>query len=690
MTGEDPLRDLGVHATGGGGELRIWSGTADAIELCLFDDADPHWITATVPLVRDGNGVWSGSSPLLTPGRAYGVRVSGPPGPGNTFNPSTVLLDPYARGVSRITPGTWRSVVTDEAFDWAGTTKPNVPLDHTVIYEAHVKGLTKLSPQLARELRGTYAGLANNRTVGYLRDLGITAVELLPVHAFASERRLIGQGRTNHWGYNSLSYFAPHPAYASVAAQKAGPAAVLREFKGMVRLLHEAGIEVFLDVVYNHTAEEGIGGPRTSFRGIDNSSYYRQATAGVYVDTTGCGNSLDFSQDAPVRMVLDSVRYWANEVQIDGFRFDLAVTLGRDAMGGFDAEHPLLAGLRDDPALQGVKLIAEPWDVGHEGWQTGNFPDGWSEWNDRFRDSVRDFWLTDLAAARRGEHRAGGTGKLATALAGSADTFAKDRGPLASVNFVTAHDGFTLADLVAYDSKHNLGNGEQNRDGTDNNRSFNFGAEGATRDWRMVAARRRAMRNLMGTLLLSAGIPMITAGDEFGRTQHGNNNAYCHDSELTWLSWQHAGWQRELHAVVAKLLRLRRENPALRPVRYSVPNTHTPSASEMSWYAADGQPMTSHDWADPGTRCLQYVASSTPEVEAPNRVLLVVNGAEHDCTVTLPPHEGVADWELLWTSADDAAEGEMLPVGGEYPLPGPALALFRAVDGVAVDRVPAL
>ncbi|HEY8590658.1 MAG TPA: glycogen debranching protein GlgX [Naasia sp.] len=686
MTGGDHLRDLGVRAGADGGELRIWSGTADAVELCLFDDADPHWITATVPLVRDADGVWSGRSPLLTPGRAYGVRVSGPPGPGNTFNPSTVLLDPYARGVSRITPSTWRSVVTDESFDWAGTTKPAVPLDTTVVYETHVKGLTKLSPGLARELRGTYAGLANDHTVGYLRDLGITAVELLPVQAFASERRLVAQGRTNYWGYNSLSYFAPHPGYASTAAQKAGPAAVLREFKGMVRLLHEAGIEVFLDVVYNHTAEEGLGGPRTSFRGIDNSSYYRQATAGVYVDTTGCGNSLDFSQEAPVRMVLDSVRYWANEVQIDGFRFDLAVTLGRDERGGFDPEHPLLTGLRDDPALQGVKLIAEPWDVGFEGWQTGHFPPGWSEWNDRFRDTVRDFWLSDLAAARRGEHRAGSTGKLATALAGSADTFAKERGPLASVNFVTAHDGFTLADLTAYDTKHNLGNGEQNRDGTDNNRSFNFGVEGATRDQRILSARRRAMRNLLGTLLLSAGIPMLTAGDEFGRSQQGNNNPYCHDSELTWMSWQHSLWQQDLRKVTTKLLRLRRENPALRPSRYSVPHTRTPSASELSWYGEDGGPMTSHAWHDPGARCIQYVASSTPETEDANRVLLIINGSERDCAPTLPAHDDVGAYELLWTSADDAAEGDRLSPGDEFRLPGPALALFRAVAAAPVDE----
>ncbi|BDZ46400.1 hypothetical protein GCM10025866_23090 [Naasia aerilata] len=429
MTPEDPLRDLGVRRTGSRGSIRIWSGTADAVELCLFDSADSNWITSTVPLVRDEHGVWSGSSPMLTPGRRYGVRVSGPAGPGNTFNPASVLLDPYARGVFRSDSNTWRSVVVEDGFDWGESRKPATPLDRTVIYEAHARGLTKLSGRVPVELQGTYAGLANQGTIDYLRDLGITAVELLPVHAFASERRLVGQGLRNYWGYNSLSYFAPHPSYASAGAQQAGPEAVLREFKGMVKLLHEAGIEVILDVVYNHTAEEGIGGPRTSFRGIDNASYYRQAAGGEYVDTTGCGNSLDFSQEAPIRLVLDSVRYWANEMQIDGFRFDLAVTLGRDARGAFDPEHPLLVALRDDPALEGVKLIAEPWDVGYGGWQTGNFAAGWSEWNDSFRNATRDFWLSEVAASRHGTPPAGGAGRLASALSGSSEVFGKERGP---------------------------------------------------------------------------------------------------------------------------------------------------------------------------------------------------------------------------------------------------------------------
>ena len=405
--------------------------------------------------------------------------------------------------------------------------------------------------------------------IEHFLSLGVTSIELLPVHAFATEPRLLQHGLANYWGYNSLNFFTPHGAYATEESRRQGPEAILREFKGMVKLLHQAGLEVILDVVYNHTAEEGIGGPRTSLRGIDNRSYYRQQDDGAYIDVTGCGNSVNTSTDAAARLVLDSLRYWANDVQIDGFRFDLAATLGRDAAHHFTPDHPLLRAIVDDPALAGVKKISEPWDVGMGGWQTGNFGDGWHEWNDRYRDRVRNFWLSDVDYARRASTAPVGIGGFATRLAGSANTFSVERGPLASVNFVTAHDGFTLRDLVSYDVKHNLGNGEQNRDGADTNRSFNHGAEGATSDEGILATRRKAMRNLLGTLLLSAGIPMLTAGDEFGRTQRGNNNAYCHDSPLTWLSWDHAPWQEDLFAHVQRLIRLRSENPALRPSRFA-------------------------------------------------------------------------------------------------------------------------
>ncbi|MFD1715913.1 glycogen debranching protein GlgX [Amnibacterium flavum] len=679
MTSVDALQRLGVSRGDSGiPELRVWSSNASSIELVLFDDADPLWITSTAPFVREADDVWSVRSAGLTPGRRYSIRVSGPSGPQDTFNPASLLLDPYARGVVRLGPGNWRGVVVDESFDWGTTTKPAVPLDRTVIYEAHVRGLTKQSKRVPAVLRGSYAGLGHDSTVAYLKDLGVTAVELLPVHAFGSEVRLVGQGLSNYWGYNSFAFFAPHPSYASRAAQQSGPSGVLREFKQMVKSLHDAGLELLLDVVYNHTAEEGIGGPRYSFRGIDNAGYYRQTDNGQYIDTTGCGNSLDFGHEVPQRLVLDSVKYWANEMQVDGFRFDLAAALGRDARVHYDRDHPLLLALRDDPELAGVKMIAEPWDVGMGGWQTGNFPAGWSEWNDGYRGTVRDFWLSDIAAMRHYSHPPAGIGRLAGALAGSADVFPAERGPLASVNFVTAHDGFTLADLTAYNTKHNLGNGEQNRDGTSDNRSFNFGVEGETRDPRLLADRRRAMRNMMGTLLLSSGIPMITAGDEYGRTQRGNNNAYCHDSDLTWVSWLRTEWQEQLVEVTRTLLRIRRENPALRPMKYAVRDQSTPHATERSWYSAEGHRMADHDWHSPSNRTVQFLAASTPAVEKANMVLVAVHGGEYDRSIVLPVHDGITEYELLWTSADDLASGESLAAGEEYLISGPAIAVFAA------------
>ncbi|MET0954867.1 MAG: isoamylase, partial [Cryobacterium sp.] len=475
MTAPDSLRNLGVRATSNGGELRVWSEHAEAIELCIFDNTDPNWIVRTVPMVRGDNDVWVGRSRTLTAGRRYGIRVSGPNGPTHSFHPEKTLIDPYARGLVRVGPDQWQSSMVDGEFDWAGSTKPNTPMDHTVVYEAHVRGLSKLSSAMPVELRGTYAGLAHESTIAYLKNLGVTAVDLLPVQSFVSEQRLIKQGLSNYWGYNTFNFFTPHADYATQSSQSAGPEAVLREFKGMVKLLHEAGLEVILDVVYNHTAEEGPAGPVTSLRGIDNATYYRQDAQGRYIDVTGCGNTVNFGHEVPRRLVLDSLRYWANEVQIDGFRFDLAATLGRDENVHYTPEHPLLTEIRDDPALAGVKLIAEPWDVGMGGWQTGNFPTGWSEWNDRYRDRMRSFWLTDVAAVRENSTSDSGIGRFASRLAGSANTFSVERGPLASLNFITAHDGFTMADLTAYNVKHNVGNGEANRDGTNGNNSFNHG-----------------------------------------------------------------------------------------------------------------------------------------------------------------------------------------------------------------------
>ena len=671
-----------MHQTADGGRARVWSASATAMELCLFSDRDADWVERTVPMQRDDHGVWSVTTPHLAPGTRYGIRADGPSGGAHAFDRGRTLLDPYARGLTRSATGAWRGYLQEEEFDWGGVTKPATALDHTVIYEAHVKGLTRLSPHVPEELRGTYAGLAHESTIAYLHDLGVTAVELLPVHQFVSEQRLEKMGLANYWGYNTLNYFTPHTAYASRSAQFGGPGAVLREFKGMVRLLHEAGIQVILDVVYNHTAEEGRDGPTTSLRGLDDANYYRHDDTGAYVDVTGCGNTVDFSTPAAQRLVLDSLRYWADEVQIDGFRFDLMATLGRDERVEFDPEHPLLAAILDDPKLAGTVMIAEPWDVGMGGWQVGAFPRGYSEWNDGFRDRARNFWLRDIASARGSGSASEGIGSLARRLSGSNHVFAADRGPLASINFVTAHDGFTAADLVAYDEKHNRGNGEDNRDGTNDNRSFNHGVEGPTTDPQIRETRLRAIRNLLGTLLLSAGVPMITAGDEFGRSQRGNNNAYCHDSELTWLSWEREPWQRQLHAVTRELLRLRRENPALRPVHFGRWGETVPNATQMDWFNKQGLSMSHADWDSPGERTLQYLAASTPEFEDPNRILLIVHGLEEPVTVTLPEHEGVSVYRVLWNSADAdprAAEGtgEHAP-GDDFIMAGTSMMLLRA------------
>jgi glycogen debranching enzyme len=673
------LDGLGVTLHADGGTLRVWSGSASSIELVVFDDTDLDWITHTVPLEPASGSVWSVTTPLLRPGARYAVRVDGPHAPGNTFNPGTLLVEPYSRGLVSGGFENWRSVVIEGAFDWGGVAKPSIPMDRTVIYEGHLKGLSKRHPLVPPALHGTYAGLAHPAMIEHFLTLGVTSIELLPIQAFASEPRLLQHGLSNYWGYNTVNFFTPHSLYATTESRRQGPEAVLREFKGMVKLLHEAGLEVILDVVYNHTSEEGIGGPRTSMRGIDNRSYYRQQQDGVYVDVTGCGNSVNTSTDAAARLVLDSLRYWANDVQIDGFRFDLAATLGRDEAHTFATDHPLLRAIVDDPALAGVKNIAEPWDVGMGGWQTGNFGPGWQEWNDRYRDRVRNFWLSDVDYARRASAPPVGIGGFATRLAGSANTFSAERGPLASVNFVTAHDGFTLRDLVSYDVKHNLGNGEQNRDGADTNRSFNHGAEGPTADEGILATRRKAMRNILGTLLLSAGVPMLTAGDEFARSQRGNNNAYCHDSPLTWLPWEHAPWQEDLFAHVQTLLRLRRDNPALRPARFAKLDELTPSASVMEWYDEHGETMSIERWTSPSNRTLQYVAASTPEREDFNRVLLMIHGTEQPVEVTLPKIEDVTRYVSVWSSEDerpDAAEPTYLP-GQVVPLGGTSMRLFR-------------
>jgi len=669
-------RASGIHRTPTGHSLTVWSRHATAMELRIFDRDDPDWLLQSLPMARDGDG-FTIDTPLLEVGTPFAVGVDGPEGPGHAFDPRRHAVPPNARGIVRTPHGQHRATVVDPGFDWGGVTRPAVPLDRQVIYEAHVKGLTKLSPHMPAELRGTYAGLAHPSTISYLRDLGVTTVQLLPIHLFVSEQRLIQQGRVNYWGYNTLNWFAPHAAYASRGARFDGTGGVLREVKGMVRLLHEAGLQVFLDVVYNHTSEEGAGGPPSSLRLIDNASYYRIGPDGGYIDWTGCGNTVDFSVPAAQQLVLDSLRYWHEEVQIDGFRFDLAPVLGRGTDGAFDPRHPLLQRILTDPQLAGATMIAEPWDLGPDGWQTGRFPIGFSEWNDHFRDTARQFWLSDYRSFRQGGHGSTGVGPLAHAVSGSEGVFHSERGPLESVNLVTAHDGFTLTDLTRYEQKHNEGNGEDNRDGTDGNRSYNHGVEGRTDDIAIDIDRRKSMRNLLGTLLVSAGVPMITMGDEFGRTQRGNNNAYSQDTALTWMRWDRKDWQEAFLEQTRSLLRLRREHPALRPREYGQGGQRVAGSSQLDWYNAAGLRMTIDDWDHSHDRTMQMLAESTPVEEAYSRVLVIFHGSPRDTLVTLPEADGAVEYKLLWDSAADHPGEERASPGAQVPLMAMSMRVYH-------------
>ncbi|WP_065962113.1 glycogen-debranching protein [Curtobacterium sp. UCD-KPL2560] len=640
----------------------------------------------------DGSDRWSAPTPGVVPGDRYHLLADGPTAPRHDFDPNRPLLDPYARGIVPVDPtdgvgGTgrhaatgqrWTSEVVDDAFDWGGVVKPVVPLDRVVVYEANVRTLTAANPHVPEHLRGTYAGVAHPSTIAHLHRIGVTTLELLPVHAFDTEGWLRAAGRENAWGYNSLGFFAPHAAHASADARAAGASAVLREFKGMVRLLHEAGIQVVLDVVYNHTAEEGVGGPTTSLRGIDGPRHYRWTEDGSsHHDTTGCGNTLDTSVGATADLVVDSLRYWAREVQVDGFRFDLMAALARDAQHVFDPDHPLLERIRRHPDLQDVLVVAEPWDVGPDGWRTGAFGARTSEWNDGFRDTVRQFWLGDIAEERRKGAPRAGIGALAGVLTGSRHLFGPERGPLASVNFVTAHDGFTLLDLVSHDRKHNEANGEDGRDGSDDNRSFNHGIEGDTADRGVRAARGRSMRNLVGTLMLAAGVPMLTAGDDRSRTQHGNNNAYVVSGDLTPVDWSDDEDAESMTEVVAALARLRAAHPALRPTRFGVEGQETPGATRMSWYGPDGRPMTPEGWDQPIHRAVQYYAESTPEHEPSDRVLVVVHGSGRTRDLTLPVREDVLGYRLAWSSEKHRDHERLRPAGQVFTAYGPGIHVFE-------------
>ncbi len=701
---------LGATLVDGGAQFACYAGRATAVDLCLFDDQD---VEQRIGLHEHGHGVWAGQVAGIRAGQRYGFRVHGPYDPrrGHRHNPAKLLIDPYARGI--VGDVTWRpevfghvvgddlsgdgdvrddrdsapyvprGVVVSDGFDWGDDSPPRVPWTRTLIYEAHVRGLTMTHPDIPAHLRGTYAGVAHPVTIAHLKRLGVTTIELLPVHAFTSEPRLVQHGLSNYWGYNTLGFFAPHAAYASSDE----PLEVVNEFKGMVKLLHAAGIEVVLDVVYNHTCEQSAAtGATLSWRGLAGAAYYRLDDQGNDVDVTGCGNTIDMREPASMRMVLDSLRYWTTEMHVDGFRFDLAVALGRGADDSFRRDHPFFMALRTDPVLSRVKLIAEPWDVGSHGWRTGQFPPPFGQWNDRFRDTVRTFWLGDVAADLAGT--AGhGLSDLATRLAGSQDLFdhAAGTSPMASVNMVTAHDGFTAADLTAYNRKHNEANQEGGRDGSSNNHSWNFGVEGHhDADEETQARRRRAVRNLSATLLLSAGVPMLLGGDELGRTQQGNNNAYCQDNEISWYDWELDDLQRDLIETVGYLADFRAAHPVLRQRSFfpgsAVAGDDLPA---LRWYAADGEILTAEQWNDPHRRTMQVVFDGTDVGDT--RLLVVMHGGAHDATVHLPKPDGVMAWDLSWDSTCEhpaQVPSRAIAAGSEFEVNSASMAILQAQQPV--------
>ena len=672
---------MGVTLENGVGTIRVYSETASSIELCILNPDDPRTIDNSISLSLGANSIWTASHSDLRVGTKYALRVDGPEGPRNKFNNTLFLIDPFARGVVRESAREYHCVVINGGFDWQGVTKPNIPLEDLVIYEAHARGLTRGNKGLPDDLRGTYAALGHESTIAHLKKIGVNAVELLPIQLLISEPHLIKNGLINYWGYNTINFFAPHHRYATTAAIQAGPDAVIAELKTAIRELHRNGIEVLMDVVYNHTAEGGTGGLTYSYRGIDNSSYYRQDENGHYHDTTGCGNSLNFANPQVIHLVLESLRYWTTEMQIDGYRFDLATTLARNEINHFDPNHPLLAEINADPTFSNTKMIVEPWDVGLGGWQTGNFPDRFSEWNDRFRDSSRRFWLTDIAAARNGGSHWNGVADLATRLAGSRDIVDGPSGPLGGVNFITAHDGFCLHDLVSYNVKHNNANGEGNRDGANNNSSFNHGHEGEGASEEIRVQRRKAIRNLLATLLFSSGIPMVTAGDERGKTQNGNNNAYCQDSVMTWLNWDLTRQQQDLEDTFSYLTKLRRENPVLRPKSFGDFNLANQDHDLLKWYNAAGQIMTDEDWHNPECRTISRFSQRVFEDGTNNSLLLVVHGNETSTEITLPAVDGISGFELLWNSAHEVPQASrtMLKAGTVVEISGTSTLLFRAI-----------
>ncbi len=666
---------LGATWDGRGVNVAVFSLHAEKIELCLFDSAGERELER-VALPEYTNEIWHGYFPDLRPGQLYGLRVYGPyePEKGHRFNHHKLLLDPYAKRVvgevkwndalysytighddadlsfdeRDSAPFMPKCEIADTAFTWGEDRAPRRPWTETIFYETHVRGFTKTHPDVPEAVRGTFAGMNSTAAVDYLSDLGITAIELLPIHHFVDEAPVVDRGLVNYWGYNTIAFFAPHWRYFSTGA--------IAEFKTMVKVLHEAGIEVILDVVYNHTAEGNHLGPTFSFRGIDNAYYYRLSAEDprYYVDYTGCGNTFNLHQPRVLQLVLDSLRYWVQEMHVDGFRFDLATVLARGEDGHFDPYSGFLDAVQQDPVLSHVKLVAEPWDIA--GYHLGGFPPGWAEWNDRFRDTVRRFWKGDE----------GVLAETASRVTGSSDIFNRNgRRTWASVNFITAHDGFTLRDLVSYNEKHNEANQENNQDGNNNNNSWNCGVEGPTDDPKINELRWRQQRNLMATLLLSQGTPMILAGDEIGKTQNGNNNTYCQDNELNWINWEAIDEQGEiLRTFVQRVIKLRRDHAVFRRGRF-FDGRPTPGSNikDITWLRPDGEEQTQDDWNDPYARCLGFLLSGeardyhltavgVPETD--NAFLVLMNASPDPIDFLLPEFKHCKRWELLIdTSAED-------------------------------------
>ena len=687
---------LGSTWDGKGVNFALFAENATKVELCLFDSADATKESQRIDLPEQTDLVWHGYLSDIRPGQVYGYRVHGPyePAKGHRFNPNKVLLDPYAKAIGRDVK--WDDSVfaykvggeeadlaidesdsaafaplarvVDSAFDWGDDRRPSIAWHQTVIYEAHVKGFTRNHPGVPEALRGTYAGLASDAAIQHMKTLGITAVELLPIHYHLDDRHLQEKGLVNYWGYNTLGYFAPDHRYG-----REDPVA---EFKGMVKGLHSAGIEVILDVVYNHTAEGNHMGPTLSFKGIDNVSYYMLSPEDprFYMDFTGCGNVPNMSHPRVLQLIMDSLRYWVTEMHVDGFRFDLASTLARE-LHEINRLGTFFDIIHQDPVISQVKLIAEPWDVGPGGYQVGNFPVLWTEWNGKYRDCVRSFW--------KGE--GGAINEFATRFSGSSDLYQDDgRKPYASINFITCHDGFTLRDLVSYDGKHNEANGEDNKDGADDNRSWNCGVEGPTDDPAILKLREQQRRNLIATLLLSQGVPMLCAGDELGHTQNGNNNAYCQDNELTWFNWDLADADRSFLDFVAKIIRIRHTQPVFQRRRF-FKGRPIRGVKDISWLAPSGEEMDEKAWDSGFVQCVgvRLAGDLIGDVDdegdpiVGETVMLLLNAYHETLPFTFPPHQPDRHWERLFDTADPCAECSFHEEKQTYDLQGRSVALFR-------------